>query len=575
MVATNDKASMKIKSSADKGLEELDDIANNRMALKGGDRRSKELQRFLKKRGENSLSIDKSHLPTLDTSMINDFKKIRTSPVKDKLDATIDDHRQESSTITKRVHSKWIYDKSAFKLPKFIEMGKTREEIEKEEEEEAIRRQQLLIEEFETGQVKRIAPSIYEKVYNFGALKKNYYNEIFKRIDYIKQTESHTFLDDLNNTEDNFAVFSFVPKSYRMMENVSNLINRDLITSDIVEESFPYLEFGDIAHRLVVGDKYFLTPHEQEMVISRYKDAEQINNIDSVHFARFIQGFEVKENYLNSKKAETAMFERFARNIGDNSFLDFVSEQAGVEQQRSHGTKKEPLPGERLRAAIQEFRNGQNKENIPPNKHMKFSSSHPVKFKQSYIEENRKTYRTLGTDPLVTKDSDLAQASEKILTEADFKSMYESAIESRQHLTVSTPTDHPLFLQHLQGVNQLFDLVISVLPSNPNLKNLPTLQSKVSVLMENIEDLKSMYISNIFAPDIVVFLLREYVFLKYRKDTEMPELKLEEEAPSKIRSAKEHNNYLQCINRLKLLCTQISIYYGDKKSKFIRPNTIL
>ena len=149
--------------------------------------------------------------------------------------------------------------------------------------------------------------------YDFKGLKKNFYNDILKDHDQARQAENHYFLNSLRNTtDDRRPHYGMVPRLYRLMEKVSNVKGQFMSTQDQVEP-FPYLEMGDLAHKLVYYEKAMLGQDELDFIDS-IPEGDEPGPVESLEIARVVLGQLINQDSFKSDKVENALLEKFSMN---------------------------------------------------------------------------------------------------------------------------------------------------------------------------------------------------------------------------------------------------------------------
>lgn len=142
-----------------------------------------------------------------------------------------------------------------------------------------------------------IEPS-FNKHYDFHKLREEY-GEYIRTINRTVKKNSHGFLNELSKTDDLFPNYNRLPKNFKLMERLSNLRGKFLTTQDLVEP-FPYIEMGDLAHRLIYYDKSMIHKEEMEL-IHIYKNKNEAGPMESYEFGKIILGYKVHENLLENK----------------------------------------------------------------------------------------------------------------------------------------------------------------------------------------------------------------------------------------------------------------------------------
>lgn len=95
-----------------------------------------------------------------------------------------------------------------------------------------------------------------------------------------------------------------------MMEKVSNVKGQFMSSQDQVEP-FPYLEIGDLAHKLVYYEKAMLGPDELDFIDS-IPDGDEPGPVESLELAKVILGQLINKETFKSDKVENALLEKFS-----------------------------------------------------------------------------------------------------------------------------------------------------------------------------------------------------------------------------------------------------------------------
>jgi len=174
-------------------------------------------------------------------------------------------------------------------------------------------------------------------------LNEREYRERQRQVDKIRQDENHVFLKSLNEELDNYPVYYHVPKSFRLIERVSNLRGNMLSTQEL-GDPFAYLEFGDLVQRMAHCEKSLLTEQEKELIVPcAPKNSKNNSQMDSVEIARICLGYSLNLDFYTDEELQRAHEDRLSRTLIETETVREITEEsrrAGYEVPRSPEPEK-------------------------------------------------------------------------------------------------------------------------------------------------------------------------------------------------------------------------------------------
>jgi len=390
------------------------------------------------------------------------------------------------------------------------------------------------------------------KFFDMKAHKQKYYGEILKKIDEQRKYESHTFLNKLRELDDSNYYYDCIPKSYRFMEKISNLRGKYMSTLEMVDP-YPYIEMGDVAHRLVYADESMLNRDEQEITeYCRNIPLESVQ-LDSLSMTKVVLGYALNPGLAKIEAVRHNLLERFSASIGSIGFLNqMAEEQKMAEKARKAAQEKKALESQA------NLKNFQNEDDL-----IKFKTTKGVK----YYDKLEKKIETRNFQDFVHFDENEEEAKKPVsMTAADFEEIFQAAIAKKDSLPNKKldpkSNDYSMYRDMIEGIT---DLVITVNQTEVDKRKIPSLKSKIRFLLKQINGFKGVYIGNYYCPEVVMYLLREYWWMKtgvtpaaIKIPVEVPEevqadpVKTHEMFVESIRTVKEHLEAMQDLQKLRL-----------------------
>lgn len=495
------------------------------------------LSKKLRQSREPKLKIDRSATKIEQPKILKELRQISPdyAAKREHFDQSNQTARTKSKELTKRLENLHNYDFEVFRKSKFdiIDDGLDNEEDNINPEYEDQKLQEEDIDDVEINKISNAQASIKAKMnlfktkqkqelerlvnreFNFKKLHDKNYKGMLKEIDQLKQKSNHKFLDSLNSVPDLYPVFNYVPSVLKLLESSSSVRGKFLVTQDIFSEPFPYLEFGDLATRLLYNDKDLMARFELDNLELRAPlDREITAPLTQHEFVHLLMGYDIAHEPLLKEVVSKAQLERFSASIGDLSFMDSVSDVVG--------SSRRPLPPipsnisstESLRRAVREEKAAEDRfrraNDYDANRPLRFPKNKMIKFLDKNILEVEKKNSQTQTDINFEKVQ-----NEKIATVGDFENLFKEANELKENLPANLDPKNIHVKQYMEMLETLSNLLITVNEEIGDPSLLQSMPMKLSFILANLKGFKSSYIGNIYAPNAVEYVLREYHWLKY------------------------------------------------------------
>lgn len=155
------------------------------------------------------------------------------------------------------------------------------------------------------------------KAYDFHQFRKNDYKELLIKIDRNKQKSTHSFLNALRATKDRLPNYKQVPQTYSIVEKTSNVAGK-FMTSQIQSDPSPFVEIGDLAHRLVYMDKSMLTKDEIE-VVSVKPMGREAGPVEALELCRILLGLQVTVQVFKDNRVENTILGKFMNSVSNHN----------------------------------------------------------------------------------------------------------------------------------------------------------------------------------------------------------------------------------------------------------------
>ena len=115
--------------------------------------------------------------------------------------------------------------------------------------------------------------------------------------------------------------------------------------------------------------------------------------------------------------------------------------------------------------------------------------------------------------------------------------------------------------QYAVVIESLTDIVLTINQKDIDRALNQSLPLKIRFLISNVKDFRGMYIGNHYCPDVVAFLLREFLFIKFGKVYNAP-LKIDDEdrglpVRGDIKVVKNTHVFKKTIDSLKAYCLDL------------------
>ena len=226
---------------------------------------------------------------------------------------------EDSTTITNRLMGNISYDHSNWKKLIF-------KDVSSDQQDENLIYAEDNFEKEESEQVpddvkkKVIQPSVMSeddrykaKLYDFNRYRKFEHKTRLRQINQNKQKATHTFLSSLRAKKDRMPNYKTMPSTYRILQKNSNLSGK-FMSTQAIGEPLPFLEIGDLAHRLVYLEKSLLSEEEQDLISVKPLGYE-VGPVESMELCRVLLGLQVTSEVFRENKAEHAVLGKFMNSV--------------------------------------------------------------------------------------------------------------------------------------------------------------------------------------------------------------------------------------------------------------------
>lgn len=393
-----------------------------------------------------------------------------------------------------------------------------------------------------TSSGKAETEQLFNKIYNFHELNKNHYRPLLKNISVEEQARAHPFLTRLRATEDRFTSILHIPKHYRLLELLSN-IRGSFSTSQDLLDPFPYLEFGDLPQRLLYNEPQLLAYEELELMhLSSPSDGP--GPMESLEFGRVLLGIDASQGMMDREALRTANKERDGANtstVGDKeSWIDTITDtlrgavlgESKTDTSKGTGSKgsKSSRPSNRGRSRSshrpKDFlpyqerpSSSMHKSHKPPRPQSSLADPSELPPTISFI--NSKTIKYYDRSILHVEKKNFQQqvetenkeGGERKLTSHDFENAYDYSREMKLKIPNRVERDSQRIKNYATVIDNLCDIVLSVIEVEGE-KLTMSLATKVDFLSRYAHSFQGLYIGNHYCPEIIKYLLEEYLFIK-------------------------------------------------------------
>lgn len=155
------------------------------------------------------------------------------------------------------------------------------------------------------------------------------------------------------------------------------------------------------------------------------------------------------------------------------------------------------------------------------------------------------------------------ELGQRKITYSDFESAYVFAKDVRRKLPQDIKAESSEMKQYATVIESLTDIVLTINQKDIDRALNQTLPLKIRFLITNIKEFKGMYIGNHYCPEIIAFLLREFLFIKFAKVYNPPLLTghEDEERERPVREGPDTHMFKRTIETLRGYCLELDDDY--------------
>lgn len=250
-----------------------------------------------------------------ETEMIKVKKRIGFDLKREKLDA----YDEESNQITKDYMKNFKYEHHNLRKHIFNDFSRQQEEEENaDDNDDSIAgpdsKKHIVHQGTHNSSTHGNDDEKYKpKTYDFQKYRKKDYNELLRKIDRNVQKSNHSFLKTLKETKDRKPNYRELPNTFPILEKTSNLVGKFMSTQNQGDPT-PFMEIGDLAHRLLYMDRSMLSATEIE-VVSVKPIGREVGPVESLEFCRILLGVQVTVEVFKENKVEQTILGKFMSSV--------------------------------------------------------------------------------------------------------------------------------------------------------------------------------------------------------------------------------------------------------------------
>lgn len=316
------------------------------------------------------------------------------------------------------------------------------------------------------------------KGYNVSKFNREVYFPIFKKKYEMTTDSSHSFVEELRKVNDFGGSMINPPKTEIYLVDKSNLKGKFMISQPLYNEVSPYFDFGDEILSIFRGDRLASSVDYEFFGGYKLKTLfKKQGHLDNLEFCLQISGYiDEKEKLFNKQdKTETEIDDKLIDYLG----LFYSSSRA--ETKRKDRPKIKPT----LIPSVSKVRYYERPER------------HQIKRNfQVQVDIKAKYERTLTLNDFENKMKNLVNFKKKIFfNKADI-----------------SKTEQDLYITEIEDT---LDIILNLKPELLKSGIYQTFNQKVLLLLKNIKEFRSVYLGKLYCPEIIVFILKEYLQLQH------------------------------------------------------------
>jgi hypothetical protein len=324
------------------------------------------------------------------------------------------------------------------------------------------------------------------KGFDVASFNKKRYIGIFKEKYHQKSESNHAFLDKLRKIEDFGGSMVNPPKTdVYLMEN-STLRGKFMVSQPLYNEITPCLDFGDEILSIFREKKFSSKVEDYEFYGKYTTDMMKADSdvlLDPLEYCLQISGL-VDEREKLQKKVEKEEEEL------DQDLIDYLSLWYDVPPPKKD-KEVEQKRGSIHDSSVVKFLSSKVRYYERPEKHQLKRNF------QVQVERTEKCDRTLTLNDFENKIKHLGQQKKKMVELGD--RVQKTDIENYKH-----------------EIEDVLDIVLNLQPELLRSGVYQSLEQKIKLLTENIAKFKQIYLGKLYCPEIISFILKEYLQLTHK-----------------------------------------------------------
>ena len=358
--------------------------------------------------------------------------------------------------------------------------------------------------------------------FNIENFNRKVYRRIYKEKYSIKKEKDHGFLQKLKHVEDFAGSMVNAPQTELFIVENSTLRGKFMISQPLYNEITPIIDFGDEVLHINRGMKIH-NPEKYDFFgdydVKRMKKGK--GPMDPLEYSLQLSG-------LIYEKQE--LFEK-VENL-DDKISDQLLSYLGVPLTESSKAKSKRKARTELQNQINSTfgTTDQSEADIFDSslRRMKASTSDPHDTTSSLIN--------LPMRPSIVKvryfeapdkhqikrnfqvQVDVKEKHERTLTLNDFQNKMNNLVLMKQKVRKDTGSENFDYKEqehYLGEIEETLDIILNLKPEIVKGKMLQTLNQKVKTLIQNIDAFKDVYLGKLYCPEIIIFILKEYLEQKH------------------------------------------------------------
>ena len=402
--------------------------------------------------------------------------------------------------------------------------------------------------------------------FNHFKLRKNYFNKLFMQKENTSAQKSHKFLEDLSKIVDNDPIYNIKPDHYLHLIKNSSLRGNFLINKPFFTQINTELDIGEIGRKLD-QDRYEKLTEDELEYIEDFPNFPYQNELSThYNYMYLLKGliFDKKnlKNEQNEKIKETNNTDN-TNNINNiNSIINSETFQnLKLDKSFFENSKKSLL--------------NKNNKNFPNLNNKRRKSINFVHGAIRYYDRPESHLEKKNFQQQVNLKDDNATRK---LTLNDFNNHIENLILEKKkvirNIKIKKRRDPKVIDNYKNYLEEAMDIILNMKPELLKTGIYQTFNHKLTLMVQNIEAYKGLYVGKHYILEIILFLLKEFLFCWYGVNN------IEDEKDSNIdkneKNEKEGNFFfninLDSKKNMKKKQSDYAYKRDDKGQKFLSKN---